>query len=753
MTEQIETVNIKEEAERRYLNYALSVVTSRALPDVRDGLKPVQRRILYAMRQENYRADGRTRKCVGVTGEVTKSYHPHGDDPVYEVLVRMAQDFVMRYPLIHGEGNFGSVDGDPPAARRYTECKLLPISEELMTEIEQNTVDFRPNFDGEKTEPVVLPAQYPQLLANGSQGIAVGMATNIPPHNLGELIKACLVLIDEPEATTAQLVNLQRGPIKGPDFPLGGRMLIDQPTLRQIYETGQGAIRVQGEWNIEEDKIKGKSTSHGKSSGNKRIIITSIPHGVNKGSMLAAMGEIIGQRKLPMVENLVDESSLANGMRIVVEIRQEADPNVVMAYFFKHTQLQDNFNCNFTSLFPASHDGPQGDVRPRRTGIREMLSEFLLFRISTVKRRFEFILEQLRKRIHILEGFEMVFNALDEAIRIIRQSDGRSDSAERLRKRFDLSEIQSFAIVDLNLYRIGKLEIEKIRKELAEKRAEADRIERILASPKRLRNEVRGELEAFGVKYGGGRKTRLADEEAQPEFDPEAYIVRENTNVVLTREGWVKRVGRITSVAATRTREGDDVIAVLPGSTLDFVVFSPRMGWLTPSESTNSPQAPGMENLWPSISAWETGFPSSEPSPPIPGSLRPADLLTTKKTPYFAGMKEWQLLVATSGGYVLRTPLAPFFSPSTKAGRRYVRLKAKDEVVLIGIPTETDESIFLASDDGHLIHFPIDQIIELSGIGKGVHGIKLEKNARCLGDVSWERSMISFDSRIPTGQN
>ncbi|MBX9656642.1 DNA topoisomerase 4 subunit A [bacterium] len=733
MIEQIETVNIKEEAERRYLNYALSVVTSRALPDVRDGLKPVQRRILFAMRQEGYRADGRTRKCVGVTGEVTKSYHPHGDDPVYEALVRMAQDFVMRYPLIHGEGNFGSVDGDPPAARRYTECKLLPIAEELMTEIDQNTVDFRPNFDGEKTEPVVLPAQFPQLLANGSQGIAVGMATNIPPHNIGELIKACLILIDEPEATTAQLVNLQRGPIRGPDFPLGGRMLIDQPTLRQIYETGQGSIRVQGEWKLEEDKIKGKSSTNGKTGSLKRIIISSIPHGVNKGNMLAAMGEIIAQRKLPMVENLVDESSLANGMRIVVEIRADSDPNAVMAYFFKHTQLQDNFNCNFTSLFPANPDGPQGDVRPRRTGIKEMLAEFLTFRTNTVRRRFEYILEQLRRRIHILEGFEIIFNALDEAIRIIRQSDGRSDSAERLRKRFSLTEIQSFAIVDLNLYRIGKLEIEKIRKELAEKRAEAERIERILASPKRLRNEVRGELEAFGEKYGGGRKTRLADEEAQPEFDPEAYIVRENTNVVLTREGWVKRVGRISSVASTRTREGDEVLAVLPGSTLDFIVlfssdgvaYTIRIDELPVSSGYGEPLAKFFRM---GDGASIVGAITTDPRFTPAGRLSP-----TKKIPYFPGTKEWQVLVATSGGNVLRTPLTPFLTPSTKAGRRYVRLEAKDEVVLVAIPTEKDESIFLASDDGHLIHFPIDQVIELSGVGKGVHGIKLEKNARCLG--------------------
>lgn len=572
MAESIEPVDISAETRRRYLNYALSVITSRALPDVRDGLKPVQRRILYAMRLEGYRADSRSRKCVGVTGEVTKSYHPHGDSSVYDALVRLAQDFTLRYPLVHGEGNFGSIDGDPPAAQRYTECKLMPLAEELMDELAQETVDMRPNFDGEKFEPVVLPARFPHLLANGSSGIAVGMATNIPPHNIGELVKACLKLIDDSNVTTAQLVNIRTGPIKGPDFPLGGKMITDQPTIRQIYETGHGSIKVQGEWKTEVvTKGIGKG---GKKEKAQQIIINSIPYGVVKGSLLGAIGEIIVNKKLGMLTNMVDESSLDNGMRIVLEIKDNADPEAIMAYLFKHTALQQNFACNFTALVPAGgEDAKQDDLQPKRLGIKDMLLHFLDFRLETVRRRFQYLLDQLKKRLHILEGFKIIFEDLENAIAIIRASTGRADAAERLRDNYELDEVQSLAIVDLNLYRIGSLEIDKVIAEWKEKRKEAKRITEILNSEEKLWGEVKGELEAFGAKYGDSRKTRIADVEATPEFDPEAYIVRENANVVLTRDGWVKRVGRLASIETTRVREGDEVLAVVPGSTLDYVIF------------------------------------------------------------------------------------------------------------------------------------------------------------------------------------
>ncbi|HMC88856.1 MAG TPA: DNA topoisomerase (ATP-hydrolyzing), partial [Gemmataceae bacterium] len=553
MAETINPVSITEETRRRYLNYALSVITSRALPDVRDGLKPVQRRILYTMYHElHLYADGRPAKCARIAGEVTGKYHPHGTIPAYDALVRMAQDFVMRMPLVKGQGNFGSVDGDAPAAERYTEAKLTPLAEHLMAELRQRTVDMRPNYDGTREEPVVLPAQFPNLLVNGAAGIAVGMATNIPPHNLGEVVKACIHLIDNPDASTAQLLDR----LKGPDFPLGGKVVTDRRTLRKIYEEGTGSIKVQAEWKFE----------HGR---REQIVVTSIPYGVNKGNLEGAIGEIIAARQLPQLLNLVNESNEKEGMRIVLETKPGTEPELVMAYLYKHTALQETFPYNMTCLVP----GPDGKLRPERLGLSDVLRHFLDFRFATVKRRFEYELEQLRKRIHILQGFRIIFNALDRAIKLIRESQGKPDAAAKLMKAFKLNAIQADAILDAQLYRIAQLEIKKILDELKEKKAEAERIEGILRSNKKLWGVVKNELGELGEKFNDRRRTRIASDEDTPDFDPEAYIVRENTNVVLTRDGWIKRVGRLASVEGTRIREGDQVIAVVPGSTLDHVIF------------------------------------------------------------------------------------------------------------------------------------------------------------------------------------
>src|SRR5947209_4169748 len=405
MPETIHPASIVEETRRRYLTYALSVISARALPDVRDGLKPVQRRLLYTMYNDlRLGADARPRKCAAIVGTVIANYHPHGDGAAYDALVRMAQDWVMRHVLVDGHGNFGSVDGDVPAAYRYTEAKLAPLAELLMDEIKQRTVEMRANFDGQKEEPVVLPAQFPHLLVNGTSGIAVGMATNIPPHNLGDVVAAAVSLIDNPEATTATLLDK----IKGPDFPLGGKIITDRPTLRKTYEEGQGSIKVQAEWKVEETGRK------------KQIIVTSIPYGVNKGTLEGAIGEIVAARQLPQLMNLTNESNEKDGLRIALEIKGDADPHLVMAYLYKHTALQENFPVNLTCLVPDVDGKPQ----PRRLGLKEILRHFLDFRLETVRKRFEFELEQLRKRIHILEGFQIIFNALDRAIRLIRESEG-----------------------------------------------------------------------------------------------------------------------------------------------------------------------------------------------------------------------------------------------------------------------------------------------------------------------------------------
>jgi DNA gyrase subunit A len=707
MPQNIQPVSITQETRRRYLTYALSVITSRALPDVRDGLKPVQRRILYTMFNDlHLHPDGRPTKCSKIVGDAMANYHPHGDAAIYEALVRMAQEFVMRMPSVDGQGNFGSVDGDAPAAYRYTEAKLTALAEFLMTELRQRTVDMRPNYLGSREEPVVLPAQFPNLLVNGTAGIAVGMATNIPPHNLGEVIRAAVYLIDEPEASTAQLLDR----IKGPDFPLGGRVVTDRPSLRRIYEEGTGSIKVQGEWKLEE-------------TGRRRqIVITSIPYGVNKGNLESAIGEIIAARKLPQLTNLVNESNEKEGIRIVLEMKGEDDPELVMAYLYKHTALQENFAFNMTCLVPGSDGQPQ----PERLGLKAILRYFLDFRFATVKRRFEYELEQLRRRIHILEGFRIIFNALDKAIRLIRDSEGKPDAAARLIKTFKLDEEQAEAILDAQLYRIAQLEMKKILDELKEKKAEADRIEGILRSNKKLWGVVKSELNQIGDKFNDRRRTHMVSTEDTPEFNPEAYIVRENTNVVLTRDGWIKRVGRLAAVESTRVREGDEVIAVVPGSTLDHVLFFADDGTAYTMRINEVPASSGYGE-------------------PIAKFFRLADevrLINAVTTdPRFTAADESAsngdapgpyLLVVTTQGQTLRTPLAPFRSASNKLGRRYVRLNEADRVVLVTV-LKDEESIFLASANGHVIHFPIEQINILAGVGKGVMGIKLEEGDACLG--------------------
>jgi DNA gyrase subunit A len=709
VADRIDPVSLVDETRRRYLNYALSVITSRALPDVRDGLKPVQRRILYNMYHDlHLYADGRPAKCARVCGDVMGNYHPHGDAAIYDALVRMAQPFVLRYPLIHGEGNFGSVDGLEPASFRYTECKLLPIAEELLAELKQRTVDMRPTYDGSKQEPVVLPARFPNLLVNGVAGIAVGMATNIPPHNLGEVIRGALLLIDDRNATTAQLLDR----IKGPDFPLGGRVLADRKTLRSIYEEGTGSVKIQGEWKLEEVGRK------------KQIVITSIPYGVNRAALEESIGTIIAERKLPQLTNLINESNEREGTRIVLEMKQDADPEIIMAYLFKHTALQQNFAYNMTCLIPAA-DQP-GKLVPRRLGLRDMLLHFLDFRFETVKRRFQFELEQLRQRIHILEGFRIIFNDLDKALRLIRESQGKQDAAERLMKAFKLDQTQADAILEMLLYKIAQLEIKKILQELKEKKEQARQIEEILRSERKLWGVVKKELEEIAEKFGDRRRTRIVSEEEMLEFDPEAYIARENTNVVVTRDGWIKRVARLQSVESTRIREGDSVLAVVPGSTLDHVVFFSDDGVAFTMRIHEVPASSGYGEPISKFFRLGEGARIVAALPTDPRFVPPEGQPSNGEPP------PPYLVVVTAQGQVLRIPYAPFRSESTVRGRQYVRLGEGDRVVFVQLQRD-ERSIFLASESGHVIHFPLDQINILSGVGKGVMGIKLDDGDRCLG--------------------
>ena len=715
-SDRIQYVSLSQETRRRYLNYALSVIQSRALPDVRDGLKPVQRRILYAMYHDlRLSADGKPRKSARICGDTMGSYHPHGDAAIYDALVRMAQDFTLRCPLVDGQGNFGSVMGLPAAAARYTEAKLTQVAEQLMNELRYQTVEMRPNYDATRQEPVVLPSRFPNLLVNGAQGIAVGMATSIPPHNLGEVVKGCIHLIGHPEATVPQVMKF----IKGPDFPLGGRIVTDRRSLTQTYKDGRGSIKVRGEWKRDTARRKGAEN---------RLVVYSIPYGVDTSSLVADIGQIAVNRKLPQLVDVVDETDDQHGLRIVLELKSAADADKVMTYLFKHTSLEQNFSYNATCLVSDEH----GVLIPARVSLVEMLRHFLDFRFQTVRRRFEFQLQQLEARIHILEGFALVFKGLNRAIGIIRRSDGKRDAAQKLMAAFKLDEDQANAVLELQLYRISRLEIDQIQAELKEKRAEARRIRKILESDQRLWKVVRTELEQIAERFSDRRRTSLGSSEEITEFDAQAYIVRENTNVVVTREGWIKRVGRLTKVDSTRVRDGDHVLDVLPGNTLDHIVFFSSDGVAYTLPIDRIPASSGYGDPLSKHVRLRDGV-NIVTAVTTDARFTPKDKKTRGEptpAPFLA--------VATALGQVLRVSLSPFRTASTKTGRKYCRLRKGDRVVSAQLVGDA-KTVFLATREARVIHFPLTDIPVLAGPGKGVRGIRLAPDDQVLGAVLLSR--------------
>src|SRR5262245_49208503 len=515
----VETRELEQEMRSSFLDYAMSVIVARALPDVRDGLKPVHRRILYAMHDTGLQPNRPRVKCAAVVGEVMKSYHPHGDQAIYDALVRIAQPFSLRHPLVEGYGNFGSIDGDPPAAMRYTECRLAPIAQELLTELRDQTVNFRPNYAATANEPEVLPAQFPNLLVNGASGIAVGMATNIPPHNLREVCNALIALLDNPDLPVEKLTRQ----VHGPDFPTGGVILNSNAEIREIYAQGQGTIKLRGTYEPDPEK---KNT----------VLITSIPYGIEKDALVQRIGELIGRGQVPQLTNVKDLST--DDVRIALELRPGANVDAALAYLFKNTPLQTNFNVNLTCLLPAA--GAEVAV-PDRLDLRSILQHFLDFRLEIVTRRLRHELENLRKRIHILEGFAIVFDNLDEAIRIIRASDGKADAAPKLITRFGLTEVQADAVLETKLYRLGKLEIKDILDELALRRKRAEEIEALLANEPALWKIIRGELNEIARAYGDDRRSKVDGPSEAVEYRAEDYIIDEDAWVIVTRDGWAKR--------------------------------------------------------------------------------------------------------------------------------------------------------------------------------------------------------------------
>ncbi len=707
-----EGVALHEAAQSRYLNYALSVITSRALPDVRDGLKPVQRRILYAMWQQNLTADTKHRKCAKVVGDVMGSFHPHGDVALYETLVRMAQPFSLRYPLIDGSGNFGSLDGDSAAAMRYTECRLARISDEMLSEIDQQTVHFRPNYDGTKTEPVVLPARIPNLLINGATGIAVGMATNIPPHNLGEIATALLKLLADPDLSSVQLCRY----VKGPDFPTGAQILNSPDELKEIYRTGAGTVRLRATW---EEAAASRAA--------RELVITSIPYMVNKSALVERIADVVLSRRLPPLLDVKDVST--DDVRISLEIKKDADPKMVMAYLFKHTPLQTNFIVNLTCLIPTEN----AEVgRPERLDLKAILWHFLHFRLEVVTLRLEHELDTLRARMHVLEGFEKVFDALDEIIRIIRKSDGKADSAATIQKRFELDAEQTDAILELKLYRLARLEILVIQKELADKRARARQIGRLLKDEEARWTVVRDEIGEVQKAYGGKADARRTIIEAveEVEFSEDDFIVEEDNVVIVSRDGWLKRQKEVRDLSTTRLREGDSVLALLQGSTRATAVFFTNFGVAYSARFVDVPASTGygepIQKLF-KLKDGERVIAALSLDPRIAGNI--AARKEGEAPPVHA-------IAVTSDGYSLRFSLEPFVEPSTRNGRRFAR--PSENVEVVGVVKITGEEIVIAATrEARAILCRADEVNYLSGPGKGVILIKLSGGSdRVLGFIA-----------------
>ena len=721
----VETVELTDAAQARYLNYALSVITARALPDVRDGLKPVQRRILYTMWEQRLNADAKPRKSAKVVGDVMGSYHPHGDTALYDTLVRMAQPFALRYPLVDGHGNFGSLDGDGAAAMRYTECRLAPPSAELLDQIDQDTVPFRPNYDGTRTEPVVLPARLPNLLVNGATGIAVGMATNIPPHHAGEVCAALLALLDDRELSSAGLCRH----IKGPDFPTGGQILNTPDELARIYETGSGAIRIRATWEPG-PKTRGGRTLH----------VTSIPYAVNKAQLVERIAEVILARKLPPLLDVKDVST--DDVRIALEIKRDADERMVMAYLFRHTPLQTSFAVNLTCLVPTE----QPEVgRPQRLDLHEALSYFLQFRLEVVTRRLEHELRALERRIHILEGFEIVFDALDEVLRIVRRSEGKADAASRIMRRFELDAEQTDAILELKVYRLARLEIIVIREELAGKRHRARQIAELLGSEDRRWGLVREEIAAIREAYGEAanpRRTLIEAAGEEAEYSADDFIVAEDAIVLVTADGWIKRQKEVRDLAATRLREGDALLAALAGSTRATVVFFSNFGAAYTARIVDVPATTGHGEPIQRLFKLRDGE-----------RVVAAMSLDERAAPGIAAAGEGEApplhaVAVTSDGYSLRFGLEPFAEPSTRAGRRFARPAAGAEVVGVAAATGA-ETIIAVTARARAMLCPAREINFLSGPGKGVILIKLPRGAdRVLGFVAstGDRDLLTVET-------
>ncbi|TDI74674.1 MAG: DNA topoisomerase IV subunit A [Bacteroidetes bacterium] len=711
----VDVIPLHETAKTRYLNYALSVITSRALPDIRDGLKPVHRRILYAMHSTlHLYPDARFRKSAAVVGEVMGKFHPHGDTAIYDAMVRMAQDFSLRSPLVDGQGNFGSLDGDNAAAMRYTEARLRPLAMELLREIKKDTVHFRPNFDGSIFEPVVLPAKLPNLLLNGSTGIAVGMATNIPPHNITEVLDALLYMISSPNARVQTIVEKY---ITAPDFPTGGLILNTHESLVEIYSKGEGAIELRGEY---------------ESEGKSRIIITSIPYGLAKSNLIEQIADKIIQGKVPQLVDVRDEST--DVVRIVLELKRGANGEAAMAYLLKHTSLQTRFHVNMTCLVPT--DNPEIG-RPEKVDLITILRHFLDFRLEVVTRRLRFELTQLEKRIHLLRGFEKIFDALDEAIRIIRASENKADAAQRLIHRFGLDDVQADAVLETKLYKLSRLEVDLIRSELAEKEKMAADIRALLLDETGLWRLIKKELRELRTTYADDRRTLISGPDEERTYSVEDYIIEEDAYIIVTRDGWVKRQRSYSEIDSIRVRDGDSVGWILPGSTRESIVFFTSIGKAYTTRIDNLSSTTGYGDPVQKLFDFEDGEHVVGVLSLDKRALPVAIGEVQEQTEIFSGDAEIVqggpfAVAVSSEGYCLRVSVSNFAEPSTKNGRQVMRTSGSGSVIAV-YPASGVENLCLATEKGFVLVFPVRQIPVVKSAAKGVIAMRLSAGDRVVG--------------------
>lgn len=682
-------VNIVGEMRKSFLDYSMSVIVARALPDVRDGLKPVHRRILYTLYEEGMTPDKKYQKSANAVGAVMGHYHPHGDSAIYESMVRMAQDFTYRHTLVDGHGNFGSIDGDGAAASRYTEARLAKISMELLRDLNKDTVDFSENYDGQRKEPVVLPSRFPNILVNGNMGIAVGMATNIPPHNLGEVIDGCVAYIDNPDITVTELMQY----IKGPDFPTAG-VILGNSGIKRAYESGRGAITIRGMATVEE--------THNK----HRIVITELPYQVNKKALIQRIGELVRDKIIDGISNLSDESAL-EGIKIVIDVKKEANANVVLNNLYKHTQLQTSYGINFLMLVDGS---------PRTLGLREIIEKYIDHQKHVIYRRCQFDLKRYKDRLHILDGLKIALDNIDRVIKIIRESADDDEAKAGLMSNFALSEVQSQAILDMRLKRLTGLEKSKIEEEIAELEKLVKELEEILASEEKILEVIKTEMLEIKDKYADERRTHI-DMTAIDYIEDESLIPVENVVITLTNKGYIKRLPADTyktqnrggmGVKGMATNEEDFVEHLINATSHDYILMFTNMGKVYRIKGYEIPEYSRQSKGLPIINLL---------------SLDKDEKVTSLLK--ISNDDEYKCLVfATKNGLIKRTDISEFDSIRTN-GKKFITLKDNDELVSVKKTTGNDE-ILMASSNGRMVRFNEDAVRIMGRSASGVRGINLD---------------------------